>query len=198
MDKALDIFNKHYGYATLQDLKQAGVHTDTIRRLIEEKVVEKVKPGLYKLMDMPMVAHQGFIDVCLAMPGAVVCLFSALDHYDLTTFMPSMVMAALPRGSKPTKLVYPPVQMYYFSESNYSDSIEEIEETTGTFRIYSVEKTIVDCFRFRNKLGEDIAVEGLKNYLGKKEMSMRKLHESAKKARMWNIIRPYVTAVTHR
>jgi predicted transcriptional regulator of viral defense system len=198
MDKILDIFHDHNGYATLNDLKNAGVHTDTIRKLIDENVIEKIKPGLYKLVDAPMVAHQGFIDICLAMPKAVICLLSALAYYDLTTFMPSVVMAALPRGSKPARIVYPPVQVYYFSGENYSEYITEIQETTGTFRIYSMEKTIVDCFRYRNKLGEDIAVEGLKRYLERRERNIQRLHDCATTARMWNIIRPFITAVTHQ
>lgn len=198
MDKTLDIFHSHYGYATLNDLKNAGVHTDTIRKLIDDNVIEKIKPGLYKLVDAPMVAHQGFIDICLAMPKAVICLLSALAYYDLTTFMPSIVMAALPRGSKPTRIVYPPMHVYYFSGDNYSEYITEVQETTGTFRIYSMEKTIVDCFRYRNKLGEDMAVEGLQNYLQQKNKDIKKLHDCAENARMWKIIRPYVTAVTHQ
>ncbi|MBN1466254.1 Abortive infection protein AbiEi [candidate division KSB1 bacterium] len=198
MNKTLDIFNDHFGYASLRDLKKAGVHTDTIRNLLDDHIIEKIKPGLYKLSDMPMVAHQGFIDVCLAMPKAVICLLSALDYYDLTTFIPSSVMAALPRGAKPTRIIYPPVQIYYFSGDNYSEYIEEIRESTGSFRIYSIEKTVVDCFRYRNKLGEDLAVEGLKNYLELKSKNIPKLYDCAQKGRMWNIIRPYITAVMHQ
>ena len=194
MAKILYAFHNHYGYATLQDLKKAGAHTDSIRKLVNEKV----KPGLYKMVDMPIVAHQGFIDVCLAIPNSVICLLSALSYFELTTFVPSSVMAAIPRGSKPTKIIYPPVPIYQFSEKNYSEYIEEIPEATGVFRIYSIEKTIVDCFRYRNKLGEDMAVEGLKNYLALKNMSFPQLHACAEKAHMWNIIRPYVTAVTHQ
>jgi predicted transcriptional regulator of viral defense system len=198
LNKILDTFHNHYGYATLQDLKKAGVHTDSIRKLVNEKVIEKVKPGLYKLVEMPIVAHQGFIDVCLAIPNSVICLLSALSYFELTTFVPSIVMAAIPRSSKPTKIIYPPVQIYHFSDVNYSEYIEEISESTGVFRIYSIEKTIIDCFRYRNKLGEDMAVEGLKNYLALKNMSIPQLHACAEKARMWNIIRPYVTAVMHQ
>ena len=86
--------------------------------------------------------------------------------------------------------------IYYFSGDNYSEYVEEIRESTGFFRIYSIEKTIVDCFRYRNKLGEDMAVEGLKNYLELKNKSIQKLHDCAQKAHMWNIIRPYVTGST--
>jgi predicted transcriptional regulator of viral defense system len=198
MDRTIDIFKCHYGYAALQDLKRAGIHTDTIRKLLHDRVIEKVKPGLYRLADMPMVGHQGFIDVCLAAPKAVICLLSALDYYNLTTFRPSIVMAALPRDSKPIKIYYPPVQFFYFSGVYYSEYIEEIRESTGIFRIYSIEKTVIDCFRFRNKVGLDTAIEGLKNYLERKEMNMAVLHECAAKGRMWNIIRPYVTAVMQK
>ena len=78
MEKTIQIFKRHFGYAYLKDLKKEGIHTDTVRRLTQEKIIEKIKPGLYKLVDMPMLANQGMIDVCMAMPKAVICLHSAL------------------------------------------------------------------------------------------------------------------------
>ena len=119
MERVLKIFEHYNGYANLQDLKRAGIHTDTLRKLVDENIIEKVKPGLYKLIDMPMVAHQSFIDVCLAIPKAVICLHSALSFYELTTAVPSVIMAAIPRESKPTKINYPPIDIYYFSENTY-------------------------------------------------------------------------------
>jgi hypothetical protein len=66
--KAIQIFKEHFGYAYLKDLKDKGIHTDTVRKIIQENIIEKVKPGLYKLVDMPILANQGMIDICMAMP----------------------------------------------------------------------------------------------------------------------------------
>lgn len=195
MKNVIEIFKKHYGYAYLKELKAQGVHTDTIRRLLAQGKIEKIKPGLYRLSDFPIVAHQGFVDVCMAMPRAVICLHSALSYYELTTTVPHMVMVALPRQAKAPQIKYPPVKVFYFSHSNYETGVKTVGTDTGDFRIYDVEKTIVDCFRYRNRLGEDVAVEGLKNYLKTKNKDLNRLFFYARKGRMYRIIKPYVEAL---
>lgn len=195
MENALQIFRDQYGYAYLKDLKSRGVHTDTIRRLLAQGVIEKIKPGLYRLADMPLISGQGMIDVCMSIPKAVVCLHSALSYYELTTTVPSLIMIALRRDQKPAKIKYPPIRVFYFSAPNYSAGIREIKTNTGIFRVYDVEKTVVDCFRYRNKLGEDIALEGLKNYLSGRNYNLNLLFKYAEIGRMSNIIRPYVESI---
>ena len=91
MDKFLKLFKNQYGYAYLKDLKNEGIHTDKVRKLVQQGVIEKVKSGLYKLVDMPMLANQGMIDICMAMPKAVICLHSALSYYELTTTAPERI-----------------------------------------------------------------------------------------------------------
>ena len=196
MEKVIQIFKDHYGYAYLKDLKSQGVHTDTICKLRDEGIIEKVKAGLYKLTDMPIVSHQGMIDICMSMPQAVVCLQSALSYYELTTTVPSLIMIAVRREQKPSRIQYPPMKVFYFSSKNYESGIEEIKTESGKFRIYYVEKTIVDCFRYRKKLGENIAIEGLKNYLLTKKYDLNKVYKYAKAGNMLNIIRPYIESMT--
>jgi predicted transcriptional regulator of viral defense system len=195
MEKTIQIFKRHFGYAYLKDLKKEGIHTDTVRRLTQEKIIEKIKPGLYKLVDMPMLANQGMIDVCMAMPKAIICLHSSISYYELTTTIPNRVMVALRRSEKPSNIEYPPVQVFYFSGINYRSGIEEIKTESGIFKIYNREKTIVDCFRYRNKLGIDIAREGLKNYLNKPGYNIHKLIQFAKAGRMYKILKPYIEAI---
>jgi len=195
MRDAIEIFKKHYGYAYLKDLKAQGIHTDTIRKLLAEGKIEKIKPGLYRLADSPMIAHQGFIDICMAIPRAIICLHSALSYYELTTAVTGEVMIALPREAKAPQIQYPPVKVFYFSRSNYSDGVEIIHTKTGNFKIYKIEKTIVDCFRYRNRLGEDVPVEGLKNYLKRKNADLYRLFSYARKGRMYRVIKPYVEAL---
>lgn len=195
MEKVIYLFKENYGYAYLKELKEKGIHTDTVRKLMQKNVIEKVKPGLYKLVEMPMIANQGMIDVCMAMPKSVICLHSALSYYELTTSVPDRNMIALPRSEKPSKIKYPPVQVFYYSIKNYESGINEIKTKFGLFRIYEVEKTIIDCFRYRNKIGFDIAREGLKGYLKRPGYDLTKLFQYAKTGRMMKIIRPYVDAI---
>jgi predicted transcriptional regulator of viral defense system len=161
---------------------------------MDDQVIEKVKPGLYKLTDMPIISEQSMIDINMAMPRSVICLHSALSYYELTTTVPSVIMVALTRGNKPVKILYPPIKVFYFSHNNFVIGIEEKNTEYGTFRIYDVEKTIVDCFRYRKRLGEDIALEGLKNYLSKPNFKMNKILDYAKEGRMYNVIKPYIEA----
>lgn len=195
MQNVIEIFKKNYGYAYLKDLKARGIHTDTVRRLLNEGKIEKIKPGLYKLTDFPILANQGLVDACMAIPKAVVCLHSALSYYELTTTVPPVVMVALPREAKPPRIQYPPVKFFYFSRRNYQMGIEVVKTQSGDFKIYDVEKTIVDCFRYRNRLGESIAVEGLKNYIHKNNPNLNKLFYYARMGRMYKIIKPYIEAL---
>lgn len=195
METITPIFKNRYGYAYLKELKKQGIHTDTVRRLFREGTIEKVKAGLYKLTDMPALSNQGMIDVSMAMPKAVICLHSALSYHDLTTALPAAIMLALPRDSKPVKLSYPPTQVFYFSPPNYQIGIERVTTKAGIFIIYNVEKTIVDCFRYRHKLGMEVALEGLKNYLKKPDYNLNKLLKYAKAGRLFNIMKPYIEGV---
>lgn len=195
MPDLYEIFESHGGYAYLQDLKALGVHTTTIRKAIERGIIEKLKPGLYHWVDMPIASHQGFVEITMVVPKSVICLHSALAFYELTLTQPSMIMAAIPRDAKPPKKYYPPADIFYFSEHLYLLGIDIISNPAGQFRIYDREKTIVDCFRFRKKLGEDVAVEGIRNYLKTRRPDLNKLFEYAQKSRMERILKPYVGAL---
>jgi predicted transcriptional regulator of viral defense system len=195
MSDAIKIFREQNGYATMKELKAHGIHTQTVQALLKANAIEKLKPGLYKLADMPLVSEQGMIDVCKAMPKAVICLHSALSHYELTTTLPSNIMIALPRGSKPVNLYYPPIQVFTFSGKVYQAGLKEVQSETGNFKIYAPEKTIVDCFRFRLKIGEDVAIEGLRSYLQKPDFNLNKLLEYARLARIKTVIQPYIKAM---
>ena len=108
MQKIEMIFKNHDRYAYLRDLKDAGVHTDTIRENLRNGIIEKIKPSLFKWVDMPQCTEQSLISACLAMPQAIICLHSVLSYYELTTALPAEIMIALPFGFKPTKLFFPP------------------------------------------------------------------------------------------
>ncbi|MFZ2322581.1 MAG: type IV toxin-antitoxin system AbiEi family antitoxin domain-containing protein [Ignavibacteriaceae bacterium] len=180
MEEIIKIFEKNKGYARMVELKKANIHTRRIANAVEQGVIEKIKPGLYKLANYDRDEHESFVEVCHANKRAVICMLSAASFYELTTFNPSYITVAVPHNTPRFKLDYPPIKVYYFADSYFSPGIEILKTKSGIVRIYNKEKTIGDLFRYMNKLGEDIAFEALKEYLrNRREMNIPKLLEYA-------------------
>lgn len=196
MNKILDFFNKNHGYTRMKELKERSFQVRDIAELVKQGKIEKIKPGLYRLADMADgKTSRSFIDVCKAMPKGVICLASSLSYYELTTFNPSEVYVAIPNKAKYTHMKYPPVKVYYFSDRFYKTGIETISTSQGVVRIYGVEKTICDMFRYRKKLGEDMAIEALRNYLQRKNANIPKLEQFADICEVKTVMTPYLKAL---
>lgn len=187
---------KEHGYARMKDLKKAGFHTRNISALLKCGEIEKVKPGLYKIPNYEGYDyHTSFLDVSKAAPKGIICLVSAISYYELSSVNPAEVYLAIPLSEKPPKMEYPPIRVFYWTERNYNLGIEEIKTKAGIIKIYDKEKTICDLFRYRDKLGEDIAFEALKNYLQLKNFELNKLRNYAEKMRLKTILSPYIKAI---
>jgi len=195
MDAIIKLFIKNKGYARMKDMKASGFQTRDIRNLLKADRIVKVKSGIYRLADTQLGESSGLVEVCLAMPKAVICLSSALAFHELTTFVPTAITYAIPRSDKPVKLAHPSTEPYFFSEAQYKTGVERRETKFGGIRLYGMEKTICDCFRFRNKLGEDIALEGLKEYLRRRGRDLNKLMKFAEVCRVEGIVSQYVKAI---
>lgn len=183
------------GYATTSEILNQGIAFSDIRKLDEEGKIERIKRGLYRLQnDSFMTPIQEFIDVCKAIPKSVICLYSSLSHYELTTYIPTDVMLAIPQGYHAPRLEFPPIRVFHFSKNQYEAGIENIETSRGTYRIYSPEKSVCDAFRFRNKLGDDTAKESLFNYLERQDRNIEKLMDLASICRMKHVMKPYIEA----
>lgn len=194
MDKIISILNRHNGYARMKDLKNASVQIRDVANLVHKGIIEKIKPGLYRLAELQQVdgIPISFIDVCQAIPKGVICLLSALEFFNLTTFNPSEVYIALPHSAKAPKIEYPPVRCFYFRDRFYEFGIQSIKSKPGVIRIYDREKSLCDMFRYRKKLGEDIALEALKNYLKLKEANVNKLLDVAVRCQVKTTMVPYL------
>jgi len=179
----------------MSQLKAAGIHTRTIKRLYESGIISKVKPGLYRLTNVPPRSESGMAEVCIAMPKAVVCLTSALSFYGLTTFLPTKVTVAIPRDSKPNKVKSKSVEVFYFSPAQYNAGIEQLNTPGGLIRIYSREKSICDAFRYRSKIGTDIAIESLREYLRDPKRSVDTLMKFAEICRVKLLVSQYTSAI---
>lgn len=194
-EKIIKILKIHNGYARSKDILAEGIHPRDIKNILDKGLIIKVKNGLYKLTDIPVISNQSFIDLARAVPEGVICLLSALSYYELTTFNPSIISMAIYRKSWRPKMEYPPVEFYYFSTKQFEAGINEIKIKAHKVRIYCPEKTICDCFRYRNKLGLDIAKEGLSEYLKQKDRNLEKLVEYAEICRVKPLLQTWLNAM---
>lgn len=191
MEKLTKIFRKNSGYARMNELRRSGIQTRDIAKAVESNIIDKIKPGLYKLVDYPWDEHESFADVCNANKKAVICLLSAASYYELTTFTPFEIYVAVPNNTDKFILEYPPINVYYFGDNYYEPGIETLKTKSGTIRIYNKEKTICDLFRYINKLGEDVTFESLKEYLrNKKNRNIPKLLKYSEICRVKKKIEP--------
>jgi predicted transcriptional regulator of viral defense system len=185
------------GYARMKDFKSQHFSTVEIKRYVENGTLEKIKSGLYRLSEIEFPDHvnMGFIDVSKAVNNSVICLISALDYYELTTFNPSKIYIAVSHNKQAPKIDFPPVKVYYFRERFYKPGIELIETPYGKIKIYNKEKSVCDMFRYRKKLGEDLALEGLKNYVKSRNSDLNKLREYVTICQVKTVMMPYLKAI---
>lgn len=193
--KIIKIFKMHNGYARSKDILAEGIHPRDIKSILDEGIVIKVKNGLYRLSDTPVISNQSFIDLACAVPEGVICLLSALSYYEMTTFNPSIISMAIHRKSWRPKIEYPPVEFYYFSKKQFEAGIDKINIRGYKINIYCREKTICDCFRYRNKLGIDIAKEGLSEYLRRKDRNLERLLKYAEICRVKKLMEIWINAM---
>jgi predicted transcriptional regulator of viral defense system len=193
MEKIVDYIKDKGGYARQTELREHGFQSRDITKLYQEGILEKVQPGLYKLAESDITS--GFVDVSKAIPNGVVALASALAYHELTTFNPSKIHLAIPNDDKPPKLYFPPVEFYYFRENQYNVGIQVSSIQGHQVKMYSKEKTVCDMFRYRNQLGEDLAFEGLRNYLELPEANLNELQKYMEICRVKTVMKPYLKAL---
>ena len=182
-------------YINTKDLISNGYHTREIKEMSEKNMIIRIKKGLYRKVGVNEPEHQGYIDLAVAIPKGVVCLLSAVSYHELSTVNPGNISIAIPHGTRIQKIYYPPVKIYLFSADMYTTGIEDVKRGKYSFKIYSKEKTVCDCFRYRNKIGIDIAKESLREYLRLKNRNIVKLLEVAKICRVKPIIEQWLNAL---
>ena len=178
----------------MKDLKALKFQTRNIKSLLDENAIEKVKPGLYRISSPKYFkgVNLSFMDVCNAVPSCVICLGSAISFYNLSTFNPSEVHIAVPNSEKPVNLFYPPVKYYFFRKTQYDTGQSTIKTKFGDIRIFDIDKTVCDIFRFRSTFGDDIALEVLSNYTKRKDVNYFKLLKYSKICRINTVVESYL------
>ncbi|MCG8521343.1 MAG: type IV toxin-antitoxin system AbiEi family antitoxin domain-containing protein [Pseudomonadales bacterium] len=192
--QAREIFLAHGGTLRTREALAAGIHPRTLYALRDSGVLNQVTRGVYRLADMPPLSDPDLAAVGKRIPQGVVCLISALAFHELTTQIPHVVHLALPRNARTPKLEFPPLQIYRFSGEAFSSGIEQHMIEDFELQIYDAEKTLADCFKYRNKIGLNIAIEALRTYRERRGKKLQKILEYARICRVEKVIRPYLEA----
>ncbi|MDE0330770.1 MAG: type IV toxin-antitoxin system AbiEi family antitoxin domain-containing protein [Nitrospinae bacterium] len=187
-----EIFRKHGGQLRMSEALACGITRYTLYALRDGGVVEQITRGVYRLRELPSLSNPDLVSVSLRFPKAVVCLVSALAWHDITTQIPHVVSVAVPKNSRTPTLDYPPVKAHKFSHDAYETGIDEHLLDGTPVKIYDPEKTLADCFKFRNKIGMDVVLEALKLHKARNGINLVKLLEYARVCRVENVIRPYL------
>ena len=193
--QALTIFHRHGGMMRTAASIGAGIIPWKFYALRDAGLIEQVARGLYRLTEAEPMSTPDLATVGAKIPQAVVCLISALDWHGLTTQIPHEVHVALKRSAYRPKLPYPPVRVYWLTEPCYSAGVELHEVDGVPVRIYSAEKTLVDCFKFRNQVGLDVALEALRFYAERGPVRTETLFAFSKLCRVRGVMRPYLEAL---
>ena len=139
-------------------------------------------------------SNPDLVTVALRCPKAVICLVSALAFHGITTQIPHAVSIALEKGAESPRIDYPPLSVHRFSTECLRAGVEQHDVDGVAMRVYSVEKNLADCFKFRNKIGMDIVLEALKLYRARKDLKVGDLMKYARICRVEKIMKPYVEA----
>jgi predicted transcriptional regulator of viral defense system len=178
------------------DAREIGVSPQLLIKLHQAGRLERVARGVYALPDAPITEHQTLVEVCRRAPKAVICLLSALRFHELGTQAPHEVWLALPEAARAPALDYPPLRVVRLRGVAYSEGIETMMDEGATIRVYGVAKTIADCFKFRHKIGLDVALEALKDAWQRRLVSMDELTHWARINRVERVMLPYLEALT--
>ena len=190
------LFTKHGGTLRTSQAMRLGIHPRTLYALRDQGEIERVGRGIYRLASASPLTNPDWTAIMSRLPRAVICLISALAYHGLTTQVPHTNDIALPSHSQIPKLDGIPIRVFWFSEPSLSAGVETVTIDGTEVRVYSAEKTIADFFKYRNKIGLDVAVEGLREYREKKRKpNYKALLEFAQINRVKKVMMPYLDAL---
>ncbi len=189
-EKMFNYFKKHGGIARFSSIIKAGFHSDTLKELEKEGEIEKIARGLYRMTHYTFGPHPDLVIASLQALRGIVCLVSALFFHEATNEIPGYVDIAIPAGTRTNKIKYPPVRFYRFSVKTWNAGVEVHQAEGHKIRVYSLAKTVADCFKFRNRIGVNIAMDALKIAVTVKGIKPLEIMKYAKICRVHKIIKP--------
>jgi predicted transcriptional regulator of viral defense system len=194
--KARHVFTEQGGMLRTSKAIRLGVHPRTLYALRDAGEIEQIGRGIYRLSSAPPFSSPDLVPIAIRIPRAVVCLISALAHHGLTTQVPHAVDIALPSHAQTPKVDGVPIRVFWYPEASFRAGVEIATIDDVSVRIYSTEKTIADCFKYRNKIGLDVAIEALRAYRERtKRPNRQALTKFAQINRVDKVMRPYLEAM---
>ena len=194
LQKIMRYVGKH-GIVRPRDIEAIGLPREYLVRLHRQGKLNRSGRGIYTLPDANVTEHHSYAEVAKRVPEAVICLLSALAFHEITTQRPASVWIALRKGARTPALASPSLRIVRLSGLSLTEGIENHEIEGVPVRVYSAAKTVADCFKFRNKIGLDVAIDALKDCLRQKKASINEIYRYAKVCRVSNVIRPYMEAL---
>jgi len=192
--RALDLL-KSRGMLRLKDFGAEGIGPETLARLVREDAVLRPARGLYQLPDRTIEAGHTLAEAAALVPKGIICLTSALQYHELTLQMPAAVWMAIERTAWRPKIDYPAIRFVRFTVDSLTDGVVRHAIEGIEVPITEPARTIVDCFRYRAKIGLDVAMEGLREGLRRRRCTPDELWRYASRTRAWTVMRPYVEAM---
>ncbi|GLS35049.1 transcriptional regulator [Mesorhizobium tianshanense] len=187
---------KARGIARLAELRAEGVTAATISRMERDGEVLRLARGLYQLSDAPLDAHHSLAEAAKRVPKGVVCLVSALAFHQLTDQLPRQVWIAIGQKDWAPKADGAPVRLVRFTDRLLTEGVESHTVEGVPVKVFGVAKTIADCFRYRNKIGLSVAIEGLQEALRQRKTTPGEIARQAERGAVATVIRPYLEALT--
>jgi predicted transcriptional regulator of viral defense system len=187
-----EIFRQNNGILRLSVAIKKGIPRHIVYEMVRNRDLVQEARGLYRLADTEPLGNPDLVHVSLLIPKGIIFLISALYIHDLTTQIPRQVYIALPQGVKERKIDYPPLKVFHLSASPFGAGIERRTIDGITVKVYNKAKTVTDCFKYREQIGIDVALEALKDFMGQSSPDVPHLMEYARINRVEKLIRPYV------
>lgn len=179
-----------------RDVALHGLPTIALTRLVQAGKLQRVARGLYGLPDAEISEHRSLAEVSARVPKGVVCLLSALRVHEIGTQAPHEVWFAIPLHMASPRLDQPALRVVRMSDGALADGIDRLDIDGVKVPVFNAARTVVDCFRFRNKIGLDVALEALRDGWGQRKFTLDDLWRHATRGRVANVMRPYIEAVT--
>ena len=194
-DREIGHFRILGGVVRTREILRAGIHPRKLYEMREAGIIEQISRGVYRLAELPVLAHPDLVTVATRAPEGVICLISALSFHQMTSQVPHEVYLALDQGRASPRLTQPPVRRFWFAGAAFAQGIESHRLDGISVRIYSPEKTLADCFKYRNKIGLDVAVEALKLYHRRQRLKADAILHFAATCRVEKVMRPYLETI---
>ena len=183
------------GILAAREVGELGIHRQVLTRLTREGALVRVARGRYSLPDHPATEHHGLALVAAAVPRAVICLLSALSFHGVGTQLPHEVWVAIDRRARRPALRYPPLRVVRFGGRSLEEGVEVHRLEGQAVRVYGVAKTVADLFKYRNKVGMDVALEALHDAWRNRRFTMDEIDRYARVCRVERVMRPYVESL---